>query len=750
MDGGSQNMKHKRISTAAIMLAVPAFAGLLALPVFSNSAITVSADETEEYFALGDADDFTPYVGKPAEDDNSLKPQKSRGDRAAALPSQIDLSDSPYFPPIGNQQGVGSCYAWSSTYYQYTYEANKLNGIASTAENAYSPAFIFNYLTSTDGYDGGGGVCTDAYDFLMEHGALHMSEMPYQAANGSTSINRYNYDYSLSTDTDAMIAALHTRVSGHNAVSIPGTGTPITGPNCEALNEVKQLLANGKMLSIRVDGFRDWEYGDRKIYDEATGTVSTVMRTATEPEYVCYRSVSNGTGHAMTVVGYDDSVWVDINGNNQVEEAELGAFKVANSHGTTYRNGGFTWVAYDALNQVTAVPGNWEAGLPEGRIAIFDRHPLVSVNGEYDVNGFYYITVENKDVYYVGQLTVNTDDAVGLYIYLNRRAPYTDRKIQGYYIDNEANISFDGTLAFDYANFADPIGSYLSGYNWGIELYGSYNSASFRITDDLSNTIVDMGAISGHEITGPISIVEGDLNYDGRCTQADFDIAASGVTLSTLQEYLAQHMQDKPDPESDLVITSEVLTSWNNGQVINVTVKNNGTTPVNGWALRAENFGGEIVSIWNASLYSGNIVRCASYNATIPVGGEVTFGYQIANPTGTDPVFTPISGREDFTNTTEILTNIVNEWNDGFVAFLTIENNSDETLTAWELTVSTEGCTINNAGSLNVVENGDGTYTISGANENYEIAAHSSITFQIICTKTGTPVITLVSMTAAA
>ena len=56
-----------------------------------------------------------------------------------SLPSSYDLSTSPYFPPIGNQQSIGSCAAWATTYYQFTYEANKLNNIVSTADNAYSP-----------------------------------------------------------------------------------------------------------------------------------------------------------------------------------------------------------------------------------------------------------------------------------------------------------------------------------------------------------------------------------------------------------------------------------------------------------------------------------------------------------------------------------------------------------------------------------------------------------------------------------
>ena len=47
----------------------------------------------------------------------------------SGYPSKVDLSTSKYFPAIGSQGGVGSCTAFSTVYYQFTYEANKLNDI---------------------------------------------------------------------------------------------------------------------------------------------------------------------------------------------------------------------------------------------------------------------------------------------------------------------------------------------------------------------------------------------------------------------------------------------------------------------------------------------------------------------------------------------------------------------------------------------------------------------------------------------
>jgi len=61
-------------------------------------------------------------------------------------------------------------------------------------------------------------------------------------------------------------------------------------------------------------------------------------------------------GHFLTIVGYDDTLWIDVNGNGQVDPGERGAFLVANSWGPFWGNAGFTWISYDAFLNTSAVP----------------------------------------------------------------------------------------------------------------------------------------------------------------------------------------------------------------------------------------------------------------------------------------------------------------------------------------------------------------------------------------------------------
>ncbi|HYH02904.1 MAG TPA: cellulose binding domain-containing protein, partial [Bacillota bacterium] len=73
---------------------------------------------------------------------------------------------------------------------------------------------------------------------------------------------------------------------------------------------------------------------------------------------------------------------------------------------------------------------------------------------------------------------------------------------------------------------------------------------------------------------------------------------------------------------------------WGSGATINVTMKNNGTSAINGWTL-AWNFPGnqKIVNLWNGSFtQSGTAVtvKNMSYNGIIPAGGTVSFGFNIS------------------------------------------------------------------------------------------------------------------------
>jgi len=263
------------------------------------------------------------------------------------LPSSVDNSKLMSFPPIGNQMELGSCVAWATTYYQATHETGLVNGSINKStylRSVLSPKWTYNMLNG--GYDNGCSF-TDAYRLLSQNGAASFLTFPY------------NTDY-LSWDMylSDWISALSYRL------------TPVqylTGANTspQDLTAIKSALNNGHVLTFGTY-FSGWQ----------TTTIKSNPNTLNKHvgEQATYYTQGVQGGHMITVVGYDDDVWIDVNGNNQVDAGEKGAFLVANSFGQYYGNLGFMWISYDAFLTLSAVP----AYFPES-----SRTPAAFAGGNY-------------------------------------------------------------------------------------------------------------------------------------------------------------------------------------------------------------------------------------------------------------------------------------------------------------------------------------------------------------------------------
>ncbi|MCM1315946.1 MAG: cellulose binding domain-containing protein [Alistipes senegalensis] len=524
----------------------------------------IDKTNTIDYTKYGLGAEEVDYIGDvPYYLDSNSSIELFSTNTANDLSSSVDLSTTSYFPPIGNQDQVGSCVAWATTYYQFTYEANKLNNITTTNENAYSPTWTFNF------WNGGCDVGSNhsvAYDILFKHGAVHWNEQPYQTFDKKLdNINADNFDFNWCTNTEAMIQALNTRLTNYHEIDIYSKQTPITNNQSQSLNSIKEVLygtngKDGKVLNIEVvatAGLTNWSYGHRANPETGENIyITDAITNNLKEEIVVYRAEGGTTeeygGHSMTIVGYDDNVWCDINNNQEVDEGELGAFKVANSWGEDWYNNGYVWVAYDALNYRTSIKDNQENDT-DLRISIFDRN-------RGGANRFYYINVENKSPMYVGQLEINTNYRNTLKINAGKNTSetlanksekfkqYTTRiRIDKKWVSIVNNVvSHNGTLVFDYDDLCEPISDYINGYNWFVNVDGNHNSLFFKITDNLSNTIVDFGNISTGDSYKPINLSMGDLDYNGIVDVNDSKILFNSIynneKLSNLQEYLASNM----------------------------------------------------------------------------------------------------------------------------------------------------------------------------------------------------------------
>lgn len=250
---------------------------------------------------------------------------------SADLPRKVDNSKLPSFPPIGDQGTLGSCVGWASTYYQATHEIGLLHGWNNKVsfEHVLSPKWTYNLI---NGGTNVGSSPVAAYQLLATSGAPSILDFPYD--------NNYT---AWDLNTDHWISALSYRLG--TCTLIPGLG----GSGPQNLTAIKQALSSGHVLTFA--SFVDsWVFTQIKPDPER-------ISFSHEGEYAAFWMNGTHGGHFMTIVGYDDDLWIDINQNGTVDPGERGAFLIANSWGTKWGNQGFIWIAYDAFLENSAVSG---------------------------------------------------------------------------------------------------------------------------------------------------------------------------------------------------------------------------------------------------------------------------------------------------------------------------------------------------------------------------------------------------------
>lgn len=255
----------------------------------------------------------------------------------ADLPVKVDNSALKYFPPIRSQNPLGSCASFATTYTQLSYMTafQRDLDIRNPADNTnkYSPKWTYNMI---NGGSDSGSSFNQVYQLLEKHGAATWAEFPYDA----------NY-LAWCLDPAVWRNALSVRSNPVQFVRYASTD--------EGFQYAKELLANGYVL-IFGTYITSWQY--KTIGDDP----STTDDDAQVGKKIGYWLNGEEGSHAMTVVGYNDAVWTDINGNGLIDAGEKGGFRIANSWGTAWEDAGFIWLAYDALKSVSGVTGGPSAG----------------------------------------------------------------------------------------------------------------------------------------------------------------------------------------------------------------------------------------------------------------------------------------------------------------------------------------------------------------------------------------------------
>ncbi len=294
-----------------------------------------------------------------------------------ALPVSVDNSTLKYFPPIRHQDGLGSCVAFSIAYYQLSYYfAKKYDWDQKNQDDTkkFSPKWLYNLING--GTDGGSSFGS-AYPTLLKHGCATWAEFPYYGSR----IPETNYR-GWSDDPAVWRNALNFRVDNY----IPYLESDAQKTD-SFLRSIKELLVNGEILI-----FGTWVYS-WQLSPIGDNPNSTEDDSEHGKNGVTHADGYEG-GHAMTIVGYNDDIWIDVNGNGDIDTGELGALRVANSWGIGYEDSGFVWVAYDAIRPTSLVINGPN---PPTRSQIVGQNDLV----------FFIRPLENPEPRMLAEVTLN-------------------------------------------------------------------------------------------------------------------------------------------------------------------------------------------------------------------------------------------------------------------------------------------------------------------------------------------------------
>jgi len=206
-------------------------------------------------------------------------------------------------PPIGDQGQQGSCTAWATGYYCMTHQIAKANDWWDTtiASHQFSPAFVYNQINFGDD---SGSYVSDAIELMKDFGCATMADMPYDYT-----------DYTSWPSEWAYTNAINYRVS---------ESYYIYTLNDNGIEAVKQALLDGNVLVTAIYVKTSFFY-----FDETNNVYSTT-----------YADETTYGGHAVCIVGYDDTITTDDG---------AGAFLLVNSWGTNWGDGGFWWMTYEAM-----------------------------------------------------------------------------------------------------------------------------------------------------------------------------------------------------------------------------------------------------------------------------------------------------------------------------------------------------------------------------------------------------------------
>jgi hypothetical protein len=256
------------------------------------------------------------------------------------LPTSVDNSTRPYLRPVFSQLG-NSCGSACGIGNVFTYEINAARSTdASQPQNQIAYLYAYHFLNDGLELSGKYHIFSDSWDIAKENGIPSVTAFGgFENGYPTKWVNGYSIYYN----------AMQNRIDQYDSIKI-------TGP--ASLDSIKQWL---------------YDHGDGSAYGgvaivtgNSWGIATDVIKAgpAIGKQLMIGFGANLETNHAFTIVGYDDSIRYDFNGDGQytntidvtkdnkidMRDWEIGALHLVNSWGTAnFGDKGFIYCPYWAL-----------------------------------------------------------------------------------------------------------------------------------------------------------------------------------------------------------------------------------------------------------------------------------------------------------------------------------------------------------------------------------------------------------------
>lgn len=227
------------------------------------------------------------------------------------LPERIDLR--PYCPTPREQGKQASCVGWATSYASRTILRAIVTELPPDSI-AFSPAFIYNQVKSSDCFSG--ALISEGLTLLADSGSITLSDFPYVEAY----CDRLPTGLERTRARNFRIQGF-ARLSGNRSFQVD-------------LLAIKQHLAQKRPVVIAMPVGGSFTDHSGEALWEPTQEDSDLLSRFREGK----RGEGELSGHAMTLVGYDDNLYG-------------GSMLLMNSWGKDFGENGFCWIRYtDFLN----------------------------------------------------------------------------------------------------------------------------------------------------------------------------------------------------------------------------------------------------------------------------------------------------------------------------------------------------------------------------------------------------------------